>query len=100
MPRDEKRLQITAMMGPCANSFLPTALDEHRVKAALVIGVTGQRDIRGEDREPLKNAVCDVLMELRQNILPLHSFCFRRWLTERTGWRQKWRCGRKLARGW
>lgn len=66
MPRDEKRLQITAMMGPCANSFMPTALDEHRVKAALVIGVPGHRDIRGEDREPLKNAVCDVLMELRQ----------------------------------
>ncbi len=41
-------------------------LDIDRVKAALVIGVTGHRDLRDEDREPLKNSVRDVLMELRQ----------------------------------
>ncbi len=41
------------------------ALDIDRVKAALVIGVTGHRDIREQDREQLKNSVCNVLTELR-----------------------------------
>src|SRR5260370_27354592 len=37
-----------------------------RVKAPLVIGVTGHRDIREEDREQLKNSVRSVLTGLRQ----------------------------------
>src|SRR5258708_28692234 len=44
---------------------MAAALDIDRVKAALVIGVTGHRDIREEDREQLKNAVHGVLTELR-----------------------------------
>jgi len=42
------------------------ALDIDRVKAALVIGVTGHRDIREEDREQLKNAVRSVFVNLQQ----------------------------------
>src|SRR5437588_8453806 len=45
---------------------MAAALDIDRVKAPLVIGVTGHRDLREEDREQLKNAVREVLMGLRQ----------------------------------
>jgi len=41
------------------------ALDIDRVKTALVIGVTGHRDIREEDREQLKNSVRGVFTGLR-----------------------------------
>jgi len=41
------------------------ALDIDRVKAALVIGVTGHRDIRQQDRAQLKNRVREVFAELR-----------------------------------
>jgi hypothetical protein len=41
-------------------------LDLDRLKAALVIGVTGHRDIREEDREQLKNSVRGVFTGLRK----------------------------------
>src|SRR5258708_33337463 len=44
---------------------MAAALDIDRVKAALVIGITGHRDIREEDREQLKNSIHNVLTELR-----------------------------------
>jgi hypothetical protein len=37
-----------------------------RLKAVLVIGVTGHRDIRDKDREQLKNSVRNVFMGLRE----------------------------------
>jgi hypothetical protein len=40
------------------------ALDIEHLKAALVIGVTGHRDIRDEDREQLENKVHDVFAKL------------------------------------
>ncbi|HEY6392166.1 MAG TPA: hypothetical protein VIX89_12855 [Bryobacteraceae bacterium] len=40
--------------------------DIDRVKAALVIGVTGHRDIRAEDSEQLKNSVLHVLRKIRR----------------------------------
>ena len=45
---------------------MATALDIDRVKAPLVIGVTGHRDLREEDREQLKNSVRKVFTELRK----------------------------------
>src|SRR5260370_266892 len=45
---------------------MATALDIDRVKAPLVIGVTGHRDLREEDREHLKNSVRKVFTELRK----------------------------------
>ncbi len=45
---------------------MTAALDIDRAKAALVIGVTGHRDIREEDREHLKNSVRGVLRKLRR----------------------------------
>jgi hypothetical protein len=44
---------------------MAAALDVERIKAPLVIGVTGHRDIRAEDRESLEKSVRDVLLELR-----------------------------------
>src|SRR5260370_4526820 len=45
---------------------MAAALDIDRVKAPLVIGVTGHRDLREEDREHIRNSVRKVFTELRK----------------------------------
>src|SRR3979411_3212041 len=45
---------------------MAVALDVDRLKAALVIGVTGHRDIREEDCEELKKSVRGVITGLRK----------------------------------